>query len=211
MNCRQFEMQLEQMDGCSLALNAEANQHISGCNACAEMKNDLAYILEMAHDMPSEYEPPARMWENIEYTLRTEGIIKPAQATADVRPSLGRLFTFPKWAVATAATVAILAGGAVYNFNHSNIDQLGQKNGSTLMKNGMGEEFDKTFLAEIEKTAPSMKPVYEKNLKSVNKFISDAKEAVDADPNDSEAVALLHDAQSQKAMLVDVATSQSMR
>jgi hypothetical protein len=211
MNCKQFESQIEQMEDRSLALSPEASQHASGCLHCTELKNDMAFILKMVQDLPLEAEPPARMWQNIEASLRAEGIIKPVLDISAAKSSRTRLFTFPNWAMATAAAVVILVGGVVYNVTHQNIVLNNPNNIGQTSKVVLDEEFDKAFLAEVEKTAPTMKPVYEKNLKNVNKFISDAKEAVDADPNDTEAVALLHDAQSQKALLVDVATSQSMR
>jgi len=209
MNCKQFESQIELMDDRSLALSPEAMQHASGCRACTEMKNDMALILDMAQSLPFEAEPPAHLWQNIEASLHSEGIIKPVVEISATKSTRVRLFAFPNWAMAAAAAVVILVGGAVYNTKYSTVQF--QNNSGNTAKVVLDEEFDKAFLAEVEKTAPTMKPVYEKNLKNVNKFISDAKEAVDADPNDTEAVALLRDAQSQKAMLVDVATSQSMR
>src|SRR5271155_2907041 len=100
MNCQEFEANLEQWEGRGHALAGEAVSHSELCATCAELKVDFEAMLAAAADMPLEHEPPSRMWENIEYTLRTEGVIKPYAVLEPVEALPSRIFGIPRWAMA---------------------------------------------------------------------------------------------------------------
>jgi len=216
MNCKQFEAALEQMDGRSISLNQDAGQHIGQCSACASLKADLELILASAQELTDEHEPPARMWGNIEYALRMEGVIQPVAAAVPTSPARIHWLTLPRWAMAGTAALVLTVGTLLYTQNFANVAQDKNPVAKPSVASGkkaaiMDTDFDDAFLAELEKTSPAMKQVYAKNLKNVNNYIAEAKQAVDENPSDADAVAQLREAQSQKAMMVDVATTQSMR
>jgi len=216
MNCQEFEANLEQWEGRGHALAGAAVSHSEMCATCADLKADFEAMLDAVVDMPLVHEPPARMWENIEYTLRTEGVIKPYAVEEAVEPLSGRIFGIPRWAMAATATMVLATGVLVYNEANQPGPEVGSvanlANSKTTDAVGtVDSDEESAFLAEVEQTAPAMKPMYKKNLEKVDKYIADAREAVNADPNDAEALASLRDAQSQRAMLMDVASTQSMR
>jgi DNA-binding SARP family transcriptional activator len=54
-----------------------------------------------------------------------------------------------------------------------------------------------------------MRATYEKSLRSVNSYISDARKSVDADPSDEDAREQLMQAYEQKAALYEMAMSRA--
>ena len=70
---------------------------------------------------------------------------------------------------------------------------------------------DQTLISQVSQEQPEVRQAYEDGLKEANAYISDAKRAVDNNPNDDAARQHLQAAYREKAMLYDMATSRSLR
>jgi ribosomal protein S15P/S13E len=74
MQCKQLEAVLEQ-DGLT-PLPAAAEEHLAECAACRSFLADLSLIVEKAHELPAEVEPPQRIWLSVRAQLQAEGLIQ---------------------------------------------------------------------------------------------------------------------------------------
>src|SRR5271163_4544736 len=66
-----------------------ARQHVAECPACQGLLADFGSIVAAARDLPSEVEPPARVWISLRAQLEAEGIIRetlPFAADAKIAP-----------------------------------------------------------------------------------------------------------------------------
>ena len=70
---------------------------------------------------------------------------------------------------------------------------------------------DDDLLQEGAQQSPAVKEQYSENLRRVNEYIQDAKNVVDANPNDEEARRSLMDAYQEKAMLFELALDRSLQ
>src|ERR1700676_3709939 len=82
MQCKQLEAVLER-DGLA-PLPAAAEEHLAECAACRSFLTDLSLIVEKAHELPAEAEPPQRIWLSLRAQLEAEGLIKEPVAPAIV-------------------------------------------------------------------------------------------------------------------------------
>jgi hypothetical protein len=111
MQCKQLEAVLEQ-EGLA-PLPAAAEEHLAECPACQSFLADLSLIVEKAHELPAEVEPPQRIWLSVRAQLEAEGLIQePVEVPAivDGAPwwqNLAELFR-PRNLVAVGATVALI-------------------------------------------------------------------------------------------------------
>jgi len=69
---------------------------------------------------------------------------------------------------------------------------------------------DDDLLQEVSQQSPALQEQYSDNLKRVNAYIQDARNAVDANPNDEEARRSLMEAYQEKAMLFELALDRSL-
>src|SRR5262245_49530048 len=74
MQCREVEVVLEQ-EGWTPVPEA-ARAHVAECGACQSLVAHLTAIVALAHRLPSEGEPPARVWTSLRAQLDQEGVIK---------------------------------------------------------------------------------------------------------------------------------------
>ena len=113
MQCKQLEAVLAQ-DGLA-PLPAAAEEHLAGCPACQSYLSDLSFIVEKAHELPAEVEPPQRIWLSVRAQLQAEGVIKePAEVPAILETTpwwqnFAELFRPRNLAAAGMALAAILA------------------------------------------------------------------------------------------------------
>jgi hypothetical protein len=81
MQCRELENVLEQEGLAPLPQAARA--HLAGCGACQNLLADLTSIVDAAHKLPAEVNPPERIWISLRAQLESEGIIKTPQAPVE--------------------------------------------------------------------------------------------------------------------------------
>jgi len=74
MQCKDVEFVVEQ-EGLA-PLPEAARAHVAACSHCREFVADLATIVSVAHELPPEVEPPARVWNCLRAQLELEEIIK---------------------------------------------------------------------------------------------------------------------------------------
>jgi hypothetical protein len=73
MTCDEFERVLPELVG-EHTLEQEA--HLRSCSACADLLADLNVISEQAMLLEALDEPDPRVWESLQYALRSEGLIR---------------------------------------------------------------------------------------------------------------------------------------
>ena len=73
MQCRDVAQVIEQ-NGFS-PLPEAARGHVAGCAACSSLIADFEAIVSAANQMPSEVEPPPRLWVALRAQLEAENII----------------------------------------------------------------------------------------------------------------------------------------
>jgi len=88
MLCRDVEVVVEQ-EGLA-PLPAEVSAHLSECRECRNFLADLTSIVDVARKMPSEIEPPDRVWIALRAQLESEGIIKEPVLAPPFEPSVER-------------------------------------------------------------------------------------------------------------------------
>lgn len=74
MNCAEFQKVLPYIiDGGG---TPEQQQHLETCAVCSDLVADLRYIAECAKLLVPMESPSPRVWEGIEESLKSEGLIK---------------------------------------------------------------------------------------------------------------------------------------
>src|SRR3984893_16487614 len=76
MLCKEVEAVVEQ-EGLA-PLPKEGNAHLAECHERRNYIADLTSIVDVARKMPSEIEPPERIWISLRTQLEREGIIREA-------------------------------------------------------------------------------------------------------------------------------------
>src|SRR3981189_3379134 len=114
MQCKEVEAVLEQ-EGLS-PLPESAQAHVASCDSCRHLVEDFSAILSVAGELPSEVEPPTRVWVSLRNQLEAEGIIKtPAEISATLQSSWWDSLTkiLGGRALATAAVGLVIVVAAV--------------------------------------------------------------------------------------------------
>ena len=79
MTCAEFQKVLPYIiDGGG---TPEQEEHLRTCPVCSDLVADLRYIADVAKLLVPMHDPPPRVWNNIEKTLDSEGLAKPARGT----------------------------------------------------------------------------------------------------------------------------------
>lgn len=178
---------------------------------------ELNLIAAAAMDLRSAEEPSPRVWNSIEIALRQEGLIRPQKAgrsktSRSLLPSFSSRWAWARW-VAPAAAMLLIAVG-VYVRQHSPAVQLvrdAQPPASAAVSDiAIAGLNDADLLQEVAEQTPAMQAQYADNLRHVNEYIQDAKNNVDAYPDDEEARRSLLEAYQEKAMLFELAMDRSL-
>lgn len=202
MNCQTFQEILpEIIDG---GATPEQMAHLAACTDCATLWADLHYIADEAAALPADYEPATDLWPGIALQLQREGVIRP-QGAAPVlqftRPAARPGFS-AKWLMPLAAMLVL--GTGTY---------LAVQTGTSVpapvaqIKVVPRTVADEALLKQVAAHSQEQAARYARHLDQVNAYIAQAKQSVDANPNDQEADEALRDAYNQKAMVYEVAFS----
>lgn len=209
MSCTEFQRVLPEIIG--KGEDVRNHPHLKSCHNCSDLVQDLVYIAEQAKLLLPMRDPGPRVWNNIEDSLRQEGLLKEGRL-----PGLGQTSAFPQtprrwpalgWAAALAAVLVLAAGVFTFNRTNDNIQQ--QANMPSVPETRDIDADDSALLAEVARRSPNMRKVYESNLRNVNTSIADAKSVLEQDPNDPDARVMLREAYAQKAMMYDMAMSRA--
>jgi hypothetical protein len=207
-------------------LPESAQEHVAGCPACQGLLADFGSIVAAAHELPSEVEPPARVWISLRAQMEAEGIIRqtsPVAINTQTAPaatpwwlnwshSLSGLFQGR--ALATAAVgLLIMAAG---------IAQLRQPVSTQIAPSSQAAEQAQTpdplaasgaALTEQEHDLRSAQPAgtlasspvddsLQQNLQTLDAFIADCEHHLKTNPRDQLAREYLAGAYQQKAELL---------
>lgn len=207
MNCAEFQKILpEYIEGGG---SAEQREHLRSCTVCSGLVKDLQYIAEAAKLLLPMEEPSTRVWQGIQQSLEKEGIVRPARGPERIKPFLVPVRSTWIW---RSALVVVLAALAVVALLRYNAQKQAPVVAGTVATDPVTPEIDsgdQQLLSEVSAINPAMRATYEKSLRSVNSYISDARKSVDADPSDEDAREQLMQAYEQKAALYEMAMSRA--
>ena len=216
MLCRDVELVVEQ-EGLA-PLPEAARAHVAACNHCQGFVADLAAIVSLAHELPAEVEPPARVWVSLQAQLELEGIIKtPVVSAHGERSSWWRGFNdlFRGRALATAAVGLLIVAAGVLQLrqppnapleaNASVAGPVWQIPFAQTAKVLNEQEIDLRNMQVANMQLASTSAVdtsFRQNLQQVDDFIADCERRVHAAPQDELAREYLYNAYQQKAELL---------
>lgn len=208
MKCSEVELAIEQ-DGLS-PIPAMAKAHIAGCVTCRNLVEDLFAVLNAAHALPAEEEPPARLWVSIRAQLELEGLIRGAGG-AEKTFWLDKLGEFIRSrAVATAAVGLAILAAAYVEVRNAPPPLVNPPQPAAVYFLPYAETA--SYLNEQEKEVADLVPAsgvatpvnasLRENLQILNGFIADCERRVQEDPQDDLARDYLNGAYQQKAELL---------
>jgi hypothetical protein len=216
MNCQKFQENLPHT--IDSGGNTEEEAHLQSCPECAVVVQDLKYIADQARLMLPMHDPSPRVWQNIQSSLRKEGLISEGRTsligqtiiqiplTAKTLSAQTKGWTTLGWAIALAAVIVL--GVVLVNYRPTPATQ------PEVAKNTSGQtqaRADRELIGQVSQNQPEMRATYEDSLKSVNAYIVDAKKTVEDNPEDVAAQRQLMDAYDQKAMLYEMATVRALQ
>jgi hypothetical protein len=218
MQCKDVEVVVEQ-EGLA-PLPEAARAHLAGCRHCQDFVADFTAIVSVAQELPSEVEPPARVWVSLRAQMELEGIIKqpvavPAAEHFSWWRSLGDLFRTRAFA-AVAAGLLIAAAGIVQLRQPPETPPFGPDSVATASVPQWQIPFQKTVIAlhdqeidlrnmQLAGTLAGSSAVddsFKQNLKQVDEFISECERHLNQAPQDELARDYLADAYQQKSDLL---------
>ena len=207
MTCVELQESLAEIEDGS---SAEQRAHLETCPVCVALLAELNLITSSASELREANEPSPRVWNSIEIALRKEGLIRPPRADRPHPASFAARWGFARWMVPAAATLLILL--AIYLRQHSRPAQMAVTTPaySPFSEAADAGLNDDELLQEVADKAPETQAQYRDNLRLANEYIQDAKNDVEADPNNEEARRSLMEAYEQKAMLFDLAMDRSL-
>lgn len=209
MQCKDFEQVIEESG--LLRMSEAAQAHAAGCPSCTALALDFSAIIALAHQIPAEVEPPARVWVALQAQLEAEGIIRqpkiviPAETPAWWK-SFGTLIRGR--VLATAGVAALVLVASFY--------QIRRTGDPGLRPQSRPEPFAETAttLDREEQSLGAMQPAstlgyvtnadtsLRENLVTVNAFIKECRKRLQEDPNDQMARDYLSTAYQQKAEIL---------
>lgn len=212
MNCKTFQESLPEV--IETGGNPEQKAHLQECPVCADLVQDLRYIAEQARLLLPMRDPSPRVWTNIQTALEREGMVRRQPARFQVQSLNPASWSTPAWTGAVAAVLVLVFGIIlINNLNRPSETEMASNQpgpSQAVAQAQFADPDDQRLLEEVAQHAPDMRGRYEEHLRIVNAYISDAQKAVQADPADEIAREHLMQAYEQKAMLYDMAVSQSL-
>ena len=202
MQCRELELFFEQ-EGLA-PLSAAARQHLSECRACKHYFDDMTGIVALAHQLPTEIDPPDHIWISIRNQLVREGTIR--GVSGDRAPwwqSFAELFRPRSLATAAVAMVMIVVAFMLGSKPREQVLQVQEDPyGSTVTALSQQEhDLANMQLASTGETS-AVDASLRQNLQQVNEFIADCERRVREEPSDELAREYLTNAYQQKAQLL---------
>jgi len=198
MNCRELEIAVEQEGLQPLAAAAQA--HLVGCPVCRNLVADFSAIVDAARELPTEVEPPQRLWVSVRTQLVAEGIIRePGQHTW--WESVAAYLRHSSVATAVVGFFLLLAGAVeIYQppLPPAPMPAAFVETSAMLATQEKG-------VAHAVRARAANSPVdasLNDNPEIVNKFIADCELRVRQEPGDEVAREYLSGAYQQKAELL---------
>jgi hypothetical protein len=220
MQCRDVAQAIEQ-DGL-LPLPEAARGHVAGCAACSSLVADFESILAAASQLPSDVEPPSRVWVALRAQLEAEKIIREPQVAVPTEKShwwqgFGQLIRGRVLAVSAVAVVVIFAAGYFQMTHREPLTAAVEATPVAKPEPVMAEPFAAAALS-LDQEEQSLGPIQtvstgvsgaspvdnslRENLATLNTFIKECRKRLQEDPNDQVARDYLAAAYQQKAEIL---------
>jgi len=194
MTCAEFQRVLPYI--IETGGNAEEEEHLRECKVCSDLVADLRYIAEQAKLLVPMEDPNPRVWTGLQQSLEREGLVK-----GKLSRSMTTLRISALVAVAVMATLVLSRNNTAPAPAAAAVATIAEA----------AQPSDAQILQTVSAREPGLRATYEDNLKEVNQYIRDARQRVDRDPSDDAAQRHLQHAYHQKAVLYQVALSQSLQ
>jgi len=196
------------------ALSGPARAHLAVCSSCRDSVADLEAIAQSARSLPSEVEPPARVWVSLRAQLEAEGLIRetlpvPAPVPAPWWRPMAQLFSHRLLAASLAG--CILLAAAVLELRRplpgpaqssapasASVPVDDQLFNSSRTLNEQEQDLSNMIQASTSPVDTSLR----QNLKDLDEFIAECEQHLKQSPNDQLAREYLAAAVQQKAELL---------
>jgi hypothetical protein len=200
MQCREVENVLEQ--GGLTPLPPSARAHLAGCDTCQNLLADLTSIVEVAHKLPAEVNPPNHIWIALRAQLESEGIIKTPEAAAE-RTNWWSNIAASFWSrgLATAIVAMLIIAATALQLRPPSPRQEASNDPifeTAKVLNDQERGLPNMQLASMSTVDTSLR----ESLQTVNDFIADCERHVKQEPRDDLAREYLSGAYQQKADLL---------
>jgi hypothetical protein len=209
MNCKEFQEVLPYI--IESGGNTEEEEHLRTCPACTELVQDLRYIATQAKLLLPMHDPSPRVWTGIEQSLHHQGLIREGRMSP-----WGHLTSFPAPAKSWTPVGWAMAALALAAFSLILVNYHPQLPGKAPSAQNISaqpvplEGEDQQLVGRVSQQAPDVRRTYEDSLREVNAYISDARQAVERNPEDVVAREQLQDAYQQKQMVYELATVRTL-
>lgn len=185
---------------------AQVEAHLSECEACTTVLDELRAVTAQAATLPST-PPTVDLWPGIEARLERRAVVAPFRERAAQRFS----FTMPQLAAAAAALI-LLSGGSVW------LSQYGGRTTSlppVVATDGFSpvsivdprydeaiNDLQQTLEAGRSQLDPETVKILEANLAAIDRAIDQSRRALEADPANIYLHSHLAEAQQRKLALL---------
>jgi len=186
---------------------AAVAQHLGECGDCRSEEEALRRILQQAHELPREIAPPRELWDRIANKISGH------EEAALTRPrSASRARLLAKMAMVVLFLMVISAGLAVRMSRNTSRDVSAPAIGYGDCEEALQEcaQARAALLADLDehkaKLSPKTLTTVNDNLRVIDKAITDIKNALKGDPENSRLKELLvHTYAKQVQFLAEVA------
>ena len=206
MQCSELESVLEREE--LAALSAEAREHLAQCSACGHYVAEVISIVAVAHELPAEIEPPARVWISIQAELEREGVIRDVprnRETSSWWQSFAELFRSRGLTTAAVAAMVIIVAVLLFRTPHPPVLEAHDDFGPTInLLSQQESDLANMRLASTSSNMPmsAVDTSLQQNLQQVDEFIADCQRHLKEQPDDELAREYLTSAYQQKAELL---------
>lgn len=185
-------------------LPEEARAHISACDSCQNLFADLSTIVSLAHDLPAEVDPPARVWHALRAQLEAEGLIATPTPNLQGAPwwhSFAQLFR--SRTLATAAVGFLIVAAAALQMRTPVVTEPQSSSPDPIFNTATVLNEQERGLTNMQLAGTSTADTsLRQNLQTLNEFIADCEEHLRQYPGDTLAREYLSSAYQQKADLL---------
>jgi hypothetical protein len=221
MQCKEVAEVIEQ-EGFSPLPDA-ARGHVAGCAACSALIADFERIVELAHEIPAEVEPPSRVWISLRARLEAEKIISEPDYVVQTQSApwwqgFGQLIRGRMLATAVVAVLVVAAGYFQIHQSPTGLTPTATttEESRPLSAGIVAEPFAETAttLDQEERNIAPVEPAsltagtsqvdnaLRENLVKLNAFIKECRKRLQEDPHDQMARDYLSAAYQQKAEIL---------
>ena len=207
-----------------VSLPEAAREHLADCPNCQGLLADFTAITTVAHELPAEVEPPARVWISLRAQLAAEGIIRDVTPLTEIS---NRTPETQSWwhgfsgllqgrALATAAVGLLIMAAGIAQLRQPVILQPAEPPARSTSDQAQATDplaASGAALTEQEHVLRSVQPVgtlasspvddsLQKDLQTLNAFIAECEHHLKTNPRDQLAREYLAGAYQQKAELL---------